>query len=131
MFKEVVEVVEKKDGKIKVRFEKKSLCSCCRFSFLCSNPQEAVVIDDNSNFDLRAGDKIEISIEEKKQLLAGLILFFVPAIIFLVSLILARGFGETKAFFLGVASILIYYLLIKIIIKKVKPSLNFKIIGKL
>jgi positive regulator of sigma E activity len=131
MFREIVEIVEKQNGRLKVRFKKSILCSCCRFNFLCSNSQQSLSLEDDSNLNLRVGDKIEIGIEERKQLLSSLILYLFPAIIFLATLIVSKKFlKELETFFVGIVSIAIYYLLIRIIMKKLKPNLNLKIIRK-
>lgn len=131
MFKEEAEVIDKKDGKLKIKFSKRIMCSGCSFNFLCPSLEEEIFISDNPDYNLKAGDKLEISIEDKKALWAGFLLFFMPAVIFIFTLLVFKDSGGPKSFVLGILTVSGYYFLIKQALRKIKPDLNFKILRKI
>lgn len=129
MFKEVVEVIEALDKKVKVKFEKNKACLGCNVSQIC-NRGDGILIIPNITGDLKSGDRVEISIDEKKVVLANLLLFFLPLIIFITTLILTKGSQEFFSFLYGLLAIFIYYVIVKIILKKYGQKFNVKILRK-
>jgi len=93
MFKEIVEVIDAWENKVKIKFTKKEMCSCCKLSHICGMGKEQIVID-NCGFSLETGDKIEVGIEEKKMHIAGLIMFLIPGTLFVLSMIFFKEQGE-------------------------------------
>ena len=130
MFKEIVSVIEAWNNKVKVQFTKKEMCSCCRLSAVCGVGEEVLVLD-NHLLTLKAGDNIEIGIEEKKTLLASLIMFLMPALLFVTSLVFFKNYGEALSFFLAISVLCIYYVVAKLILKKKSKEFNLKILRKI
>ena len=130
MFKEIVEVVSAWEGGVKIKFTKKEMCSCCRLSAVCGMGEEVLVLD-NHLLTLKAGDNIEVGIEEKKTLLASLIMFLMPALLFMSSLVLFKNYGEASSFFLAISVLCIYYVVAKMILKKKSKEFNLKILRKI
>ena len=117
MHTEIVEVVDKIDDKIKVRFSRKPLCGCCKFNTLCGKAEEEVIIEGGDDFVVQKGDKIEVGIEEKQSLLASLLTFLLPAVIFIAVLLLLQRKGELISFGVAIAFLLVYYFLVKLLIR--------------
>ncbi len=130
MFKEIVSVIEAWNNKVKIKFTKKEMCSCCRLSGVCGMGTEVLVLD-NDRLTLRAGDNIEIGVEEKKTLLANLIMFLMPALLFVSSLVFFKNYGETLSFSLAILVLCIYYVSVKVLLRKRKKEFNLKILRKL
>lgn len=130
MLKEIVEVLEAFDNKVKVRFERKEACSGCSALFLCQ-PKEGSVIIDNPGFPLRKGDRVEVGIEENKTLFASCIAFLVPTAIFVSSLILFRNKQEVVSFFLAIFFVVVYYLIVKVIVKNKGKYFHVRTLRKL
>ncbi len=130
MLKEIVTITETKDDKVKIKFIKKAACSCCKLTSLCGKGEEELMID-NCGFSLKPGDKIEVGIEEKQNLLASLIVFLLPGVIFLTSLLIFRQQGELVSFFLAIFALCVYYGGAKMLLKKEQKKFSLKILGKL
>jgi len=130
MFKEIVSVIEAWNNKVKVKFTKKEMCSCCKLSAVCGMGTEVLVLD-NNRLTLKAGDNIEIGIEEKKTILASLIMFLMPALLFVSGLIFFRDYGEALSFSLAILMLCIYYVGVKLILKKKGKKFNLNILRKI
>jgi len=130
MFKEIVSVIEAWNNKVKVKFTKKEMCSCCKLSAVCGMGAEVLVLD-NNRLTLKAGDNIEIGIEEKKTILASLIMFLMPALLFVSGLIFFRDYGEALSFSLAILMLCIYYVGVKLILKKKGKKFNLNILRKI
>ncbi|MFH1504352.1 MAG: SoxR reducing system RseC family protein [Candidatus Omnitrophota bacterium] len=130
MFKEIVEISDVFDNKVKISFTKKQMCSCCSLGHICGRGEEELVIDD-WGFSLKKGDKVEIEIDEKKGILANLILFFFPSIILIAGLILFQNKGELLSFVLALLVVCVYYLIVKLILKLKGKDFKLKIIRKI
>jgi len=130
MFKEIVSVIQARNNKVKVKFTKKEMCSCCKLSGVCGMGTEVLVLD-NDSLTLKAGDNIEIGIEEKKTLLASLIMFLMPALLFVSSLVFFKKYGEALSFSLAISVLCIYYVGVKAILRKKSKEFNLKILRKI
>jgi len=130
MFKEIVSVIEAWNNKVRVQFTKKEMCSCCRLSAVCGMGTEVIVLD-NHGLTLGAGDNIEIGIEEKKTILASLIMFLIPALLFISSLVFFKNYGEALSFSLAISVLCIYYVVAKLILRKKGKEFNLKILRKI
>jgi len=130
MPKKVVQVVDVVDKKVRIKFEKQEMCSCCRLSYLCNHERETLLID-NNGFSLSEGDDVEISIDEGKSILANIILFLLPGVIFVSMLILFQKYGEVNSFFLAIGIVFIYYILTRVIFKKYENKFTIKILRKI
>ena len=130
MFKETVEVVDAWENKVKIKFTKKEMCSCCKLSHICGMGKEQLVID-NCGFSLETGDKIEVGIEEKKIHIAGLIMFLIPGTLFVLSLIVFKKQGEALSFFLAILTLCIYYGGMKLLLRGKDKKFHLKILRKI
>lgn len=130
MFKEEVEVVDVAPTEVGIKFIKRVMCSCCRFSSLCAKEGEVIHIP-RGDFLVRKGDRIEIGIEEKKTVLASIIMFFIPVCVFVFSLFLFRVYGELLSFLLALTATSLYYLIIRGVLRKKGYYFQVRIIRKL
>ena len=130
MFREIVEVDKVLPDKVKIKFSKNGMCDCCKMDTMCGKGKNNLIIDD-CGFKLHPNDKIEIAIEERKTILASLIIFFVPGFLFISGLIIFKSRGELESFFLALSLISVYYMLIKFSLKKYGKKFNLKILRKI
>ena len=130
MFKEIVSVIEAWDSKVRIKFTKKEMCSCCKLSGICGMGTEALVLE-NNQLTLKAGDNIEIGIEKKKTLLASLIMFLMPALLFVSSLVFFKNYGEALSFYLAILVLCAYYVVVKLLLRKKSKEFNLKILRKI
>lgn len=130
MFKEVVDVVEVRDGKVKVKFTKKEMCSCCKLSAVCGMTEEVLTLE-NKSLSLKTGDSIEVGIEEKKTLLAGAIIFLIPALLFVSTLVILEKYPAALSFPLAISVLCIYYIIVKLVLHKKAKNFNLRILRKL
>jgi positive regulator of sigma E activity len=126
---EVVQVTQANDTGIEIAFNKRPMCDSCRASKICSKGTERLRID-SQGFDLKPGDKIKIEVNEKKSLIAALLTFLLPSIIFILVLIVFSDRGEGKSFFLAILTVCLYYGLLKVALLRYPKSFNIKIIEK-
>ncbi len=129
MFKEIVTVEEVLESKVRIRFEKKKSCSCCQINSVCGQGQNTLLID-NPSLSLNPKDKVEVAIDEKMTVLASLLTFLVPAVVFMASLIIFKPRGELTSFFLAIGLVCIYYIVLKLILRKKDKKFKLKILGK-
>ena len=89
-------------------------------------------MDINSQgFSLKPGDKIEIGIQEKKTILASLINFFIPALLFVASLIIFKDRGELNSFLGALVVLIVYFVVVKLILRKKGRYFNLTILQKI
>lgn len=129
MSKEIVTITEVIDGKVKIKLIKQKMCSCCRLSSFCNQEQETLLVD-NNGLSLKVGDKVEIFIDDKKSLLANVIIFLIPIGIFVLALIMFQRYGELKSFLLALGFLFIYYIIMRFILFKCGNKFDLKILGK-
>lgn len=130
MFKEVVEVESVFGNKAQIKFSKKTMCSCCRLGSVCGSGQGSLTID-SAGFSLAKGDRVEVAIDEKKNLLAAILTFLIPAVVFLASLVLFKAQGEINSFLLAIGALCLYYLILKLALKKQAKKFNIQILRKI
>mgnify|MGYP001246713560 CR=1 FL=1 len=129
MLKEIVEVTQVLQDNVRVKFQKSSSCSCCKVSYICNKGEETLLLD-RDGFSLEKGNKVEIAIDEKKTLLANIIIFFVPVVLFIAGLVFFKGRGELLSFFLALSAVCIYYVIVKFILKSQGKKFKIKILKK-
>jgi len=130
MYKECVKVEEVSTDRVRIKFEKNKMCSCCRMGGVCAKGEDTLTID-GCGFSLKSGDKIEVGVEEKKTFLAGIAMFLLPAVIFISNLIVFEHKTELVGFSLALGSVCIYYIALKIVLKKHGKKFNLRILRKL
>ncbi|MCF7907649.1 MAG: SoxR reducing system RseC family protein [Candidatus Omnitrophica bacterium] len=130
MDKEVVRVEKVIGDKVRVQFERKVSCSCCRLESVCAQRKGNFDIE-RRGFSLKAGDKVEVAIDGNKGLLAVVLTFFFPAAVFMASVIIFQDKGELISFFIALVIVCLYYLILKLIVKRFKNKFELKILKKL
>jgi positive regulator of sigma E activity len=132
MFKEPVKVIDVVVNKVRIKFQKRGMCSSCKSLHICNvDKEETLLIDNDTNLSLKKDDIIEVGIEEKKTLLAAVFTFLVPGILFLLALIILKNIADILSFAIAVSFVVFYYFIVKIILKKKSKYFNLKIIRKL
>ncbi|MCD6583631.1 MAG: SoxR reducing system RseC family protein [Candidatus Omnitrophica bacterium] len=129
--REVAQIVKIDTNKIKIRFVKKSMCNRCRLNFLSSCGENTLILSCPDKLSLRVGDKIEVGVKEEKFLFASLVLFFLPTLIFIFSLTILRDQHAVISFLGSLFFLGVYYVILKLILKKLKLNLSVKILRKL
>jgi len=126
MIKEIGKVVEKKDGKVVVEFDKNvQKCKTCYLNFLCNLRSNLVTFD--AEEDLNCGDEVMVEVEERKSVFSALVLFFIPSFLFIFLLIGLKGLGQIKSFFFSFLGIVVYFFVLRILAKLLKNKLNVRI----
>ncbi|MFH1876133.1 MAG: SoxR reducing system RseC family protein [Candidatus Omnitrophota bacterium] len=130
MIQETVEVVDIRDGRATVTFSRKSLCDSCKVSSLCGAGSHEVTIDAGS-VSLAKGDTIEVGIEERKTVLASVLVFFIPVVIFIAALVLFQKKGELTSFLVSLLILAVYYIMVMFLVRRMPQKFDVRIIRKL
>lgn len=131
MFKETARVTGLTGKEVLLKIDKQERCGCCGNSFFCLPSEREVLISGTPDSGLAVGDRVELGIEEYAPLLVSVMLFFLPIVIFIAALMFFGYLGELKAFFAGLGTMAVYYLLLKIMFKKIKNPVKYEILRKL
>lgn len=131
MLKETVEVAEIKNSKVAVKFTRQGSCSSCQASHICNVDKQQTLLVDNPGLNLNKGDKVEVGIEEKRNLLAILIALLIPAGLFVAALIVFKSRGEFMSFFLAMLVLFVYYFIVKVNLKNKGKYFKLQILRKL
>lgn len=131
MFKETARVTGITGKDVLLKIDRQERCGCCGNSFFCLPSEREVLIPGVPDSGLAVGDRVELGIEEHAPLLVSVILFLLPVLIFMAVLIFSGYLGELKAFFTGLGAMAAYYLLLKIVFKKVRNPVKYEILRKL
>lgn len=124
-------VVATNDHNVRVKIVSHSACAGCRAKGVCTAADmeekmiEAVSI---SNEPLQQGDTVTVIMEEKLGWLAVFYGFFLPFIVMTGVLFVSYALGgkELEAAFLGIGSLVPYYLLLYVFRKKIEKDFIFK-----
>lgn len=130
MFREAVKVIDVFGDKAVIGFRRSPMCSHCQAKTLCHDGRDSMVVD-TAGFSLKKGDRIEIAISERKTFLAGMIAFFMPAVIFIWFLIVFKQRGEFFSFSIASGALIIYYLAVREIMKHKGRYFNINILRKI
>ena len=131
MFKEVVEVIKVQGNLVTIKFTRKQACSKCPTSYICHRNKDQTMQINSQGLDLKPGDKIEIGIQERKSILASLLNFFFPALLFVLSLIIFKGRGELNSFLTALVVLVVYFIIVKLILRKIGRFFNLTILQKI
>ncbi|RKX44381.1 MAG: hypothetical protein DRP27_06595, partial [Thermotogae bacterium] len=126
--REVAQIVKIDTNKIKIRFVKKSMCNRCRLNFLSSCGENTLILPRPDKLSLRVGDKIEVGVKEEKFLFASLVLFFLPTLVFIFSLMVLRHQHAVISFLGSLFFLRLYYIGLKLVLKKLKLNPSVKIL---
>lgn len=108
-------VVGTHDRTVDVQIVQMSACASCQLRGVCSaSDARAKTVLAQSEGNLRLGDTVELSMEEKYGLLAVLFAFLVPLILMVAALFLSQHMGasEATAALLSLAVPALYFVLI-------------------
>ena len=130
MLKEIVEVVDSNSAGITIKFSKQVMCVSCQMKQVCHAHKEIMRISSNG-FVLQKGDKIEIGIFKKKVLLAGFIIFFVPILIFVASLLYFHHLSPEINSLTAFCFMLVYYFGVKLFLKRRGSFFQIEILRKI
>lgn len=129
MVKETAEVIESLSRGITIRFIKHGECSSCAVSGICGVKDNSMYIEKANGHTFKKGDIIEVEIDEKKTNLASIIVFFIPLVIFILSLFFLRNINEAINFFVSLGIVLVYYFFIRLVLKKKSSYFHIKILN--
>ena len=129
MLKEIVEVTQVLQDKVRVKFQKSSSCPCCKVSYICNKGEETLLLE-KDELSLEERDKVEIAIDEKKTLLANFIIFLVPIVLFIAGLVFFKDKGELLSFSLALSLVCIYYVVVKLILKSQGKKFKIRVLKK-
>lgn len=130
MLTRILEVEEILNGKVKVRFEKQAACACCRIFSFCGDKNDTLIIEAGP-LPLKRGDRLKAGVESRKILLAAVLAFLLPGVIFLIGLFSFRSWGELPSFLFALGGICVYYGVLKLGLKKFRQIFTLKILEKL
>jgi len=128
---ETAEVIESLPRGIVIRFIKHGACSSCAVSGICGVRDNSMYIGQVGSYAFRKGDIIKVRIDEKKTNIASVIVFFIPLVIFILSLFLLRNINEAANFLVSLGMVLVYYLLMRLALKKKGSYFHIEILKKL
>ncbi len=131
MFKERAEVIAKAQDTLTIQFQRKVQCGCCRMGHLCAPRDQKNVVKNPSGIEVNEGDIVEVGINESKPFLISVLLFFVPTVILLGTLILFRRQGEFRSFFLSLVNMGVYFIILKTGLKKKPLDCSLTVLRKI
>ncbi len=130
MSKEIVAVEEVLGSKVKIKFERQKMCGCCSLHYLCGGSKGKVMID-RQGLSLTPGDRVEVAVNSRQSLLAAVVVFFIPAALFLTGVLTLRRHGELLSFFLALGLVCLYYIAVKIALRRWGREFNLRILRKI
>lgn len=131
MFKERAKVIAKDSDTVTIQFQRKVQCGCCRMGHLCAPRDQESTVKKTAGIEVEAGDTVEVGIAESEPLLISVLLFFVPTVILLGSLILFSRQGEFRSFFLGLVNMGVYFVILKLVLNKRPLDCSLTILRKM
>jgi len=129
MHQEITEVSEVKGDLVKIRFTKQPMCSCCNFSTFCKCGEDELSVT-NLPFPVEPGDKVEVGVEERVSLVSSILLFGIPVIIFVLTVLLLKQQPAIHSFIAACCAIMVYYIIIKLGVRKKEKYFCLKILRK-
>ncbi len=131
MFTQTAEVIEVIGSRVKVRFSRQSMCSCCPMRFACAPADDIMIVDNEKGIGVCPGDRVKVAIPEGKNIVLSVLTFLLPAVIFICILFLLEKQGAGPALVGGIAAVAVYYIALNVLLKKVFRHSCSIIIGKL
>jgi len=131
MFKEIVEIEEVKPSGVIVKFQRKSMCSCCSMRFVCASDKDTLFAANPQGFAFKPGDKAELSLAESANIWSSILVFAVPAILFVIFLWVLRTRGELISFSVSLLVIGLYFVIMNKMMKITGKHFCYVITAKL
>ncbi len=115
-----------------VEVERSGGCKSCALNSLCYDKDKKVIWEIETELDLEAGDRVELTIAPQARVFASILVFLVPIIglftgYIVFSCIIASSYGIGGAFFMMLASFLGVWFVDKKIGKRVAAKIGRKI----
>ncbi len=123
---EIAKVTESSEKRVKVRVDKKDECSKCGMCLFPKGADGAYFHAENT-LGAKEGDIVQIELNSNGNLLGALLVFLVPLILIGVSALLTYLVikNEIWMLVLGVGSVVIWYLILALVDKKLGKSRTF------
>ncbi len=129
MVKTYATVIEKKDNKAVLEFSREKMCGCCSNMFCGAKKQNIIRVDDPLG--TAAGDKVQIGVESRIFVGLSVLVFLIPALVFIAGVYLLQRTGVPLSFAAGVLLVVFYFLALKfIMLDKLKKGTYCKMINK-
>lgn len=130
MASEKMVVVQIKDSTVVLAKERTSMCGKCPASMFCTGEKQMINLEvDKAQFDLKVGDQVLVKTPAASSMKIAFIVYTVPTIIFVTSLIIATIFlSEIISFAISISAVASYYLLIKLYDKRFRKKFHPEII---
>ena len=127
-----------KPGFVTVQIESTSACAACEAHGRCGFAESKtktldIPIDDNLNDNFNVGDRVTVTIDHSRGLLATWWAYVVPAILLLATVIGSSlaGLSEPMVILLSLAILGVYILVLFLLRKKLDSRFTLKVIGLL
>lgn len=124
-------VISLTDSLVRVKFVAHSACAACSAKGICSvsDSEEKYVDVPDAGFDLRAGDRVEILLEQSQGFKALFYGYILPLLVLLAVLFIAYAVTgrEGVSALAGLGALVPYYLTIWLFRKKISRSFRFRL----
>lgn len=130
MFKKEALVIDKQADKVVLKILRDKMCGCCANMFCQQAGQNQLTLKDTLG--LSKDDKVELGLESSICLVLSVVTFFLPSLVFIVTIYVLKDMGVLLSFLIGVCTVGIYFFLIKVFfINRVKNKLSCRIIRRI
>ncbi len=119
------------EGKALVKLDAVSACSSCQTKSACSmfkDPQKTILVDlESENYDI--GEAVVVSIEKQMAIKAMLMAYFLPAVLFLTTMVVLNYLQIHELMIAGISILIMvpYYSILYINKEILKKTFNFKL----
>jgi positive regulator of sigma E activity len=117
--------------KITVEIAKGGGCKSCSMHGLCGTNSTPIVLSFITDAEYQIGDKVNVSVGTNIKLLSSVIVYLLPLVALFAFFLIARSFmQELGAVLCGFIGLILSFLLIRVIDKKIGKHINFELGGK-
>ncbi|MBD3245941.1 MAG: hypothetical protein GF333_02925 [Candidatus Omnitrophica bacterium] len=114
MLKTKGKITEMQTNRIKIKCERNTICSCCRYATFCgATEKEEFCVSPNPQVTCAPGDTVEIGISERAHAAGVFLLFAAPLILFIGTLWLTRRSWPALSFLAATGLMSGYYLCVR------------------
>ncbi|HOV16481.1 MAG TPA: SoxR reducing system RseC family protein [Candidatus Cloacimonadota bacterium] len=119
------------DNRITVEIAKGGGCKSCSMYSFCGGNESKLTVNFNTDGGYRIGDKVKVDISAGIRVLSSLIIFGLPLVALFAFFLIARQFtSEPYAILIGFGGLLLSFLIVKILDKKMAKRINYRLGGK-
>ncbi len=124
-------VTQIKGQKITVEIPKGGGCKSCSMHGICGTNSTPIVLSFETDEAYNVGDKVNISVGANIKILSSLIVYLLPLVALFAFYLIARMYmQELGAVFFGFIGLVLSFLLIRLIDKKIGKHINFELGGR-